>query len=48
MLKHAVLLRAKQEQWRESEAEDGRTSAFENAFSQYKVFSMDNPALEDE
>ena len=36
MLKHAVLLRAKQEKWRESEDEDGKASAFENAFSQYK------------
>ena len=35
MLKHAVLLRAKQEKWRESEDEDGKASAFENAFSQY-------------
>ena len=47
MLKHAVLLRAKQEKWRESEDEDGKASAFENAFSQYKIFSMDNSSLED-
>ena len=47
MLKYAVLLRAKQEQWRESDSEDGKASGFENAFSQYKVFSMDNATLED-
>ena len=47
MLKYAVLLKAQQGEWRENDEEEGKVSGFQNAFSQYKIFSMDNASLED-
>ena len=47
MLKYAVLLKAQQGEWREIDEEEGKVSGFQNAFSQYKIFSMDNASLED-
>ena len=47
MLKYAVLLKAQQGEWRENDDEEGKASGFQNAFSQYKIFSMDNASLED-